>query len=108
MVRVRSAAGALKLINARETNVLPAIVRNATVNLDEGMVLVIGETVYQGSEALHRLALMSSRSGIMNRWHYWLFRSRWRSRRLYPIFKGIRNSILWMLRIPRIENTSGD
>ncbi len=96
-MRVRSAAGDFTLINAREPDTLPDSIRAMELNLDDGMVLVMGDAVYQGADALHRLALMGGRSGLMNRLHGWLFRSPTRSRWLYPLFQAIRNSLLLIL-----------
>lgn len=104
MIRVRAVAGELTVINARDTQALPEVIQQMDMNLDDGMILIVGESVYAGADALHRLALMGGRSDILNRWHYWLFRSRRRSRWLYPVFRAIRNGLLWILRIPSIED----
>jgi hypothetical protein len=37
------------------------------LDIDQGMVLKMGDRLYYGSDAIHALALISSRSGIFNR-----------------------------------------
>lgn len=39
----------------------------AGLDVDQGMVLKVGERLYYGSDAIHVLALLSSRSGLFNR-----------------------------------------
>ena len=104
VVRIRDSVGDLKIVNARDDS---AIMREITAqghDIDEGMVLKMGEQFYYGSDAIHALALISSRSGIFNRLNFWMFKSRRVSRVLYPVLAGCRGLLLKLLRRSRINN----
>ena len=73
-------------------------------DMDQGMVLKIGEELYYGSDAIHVLALISSPSGLFNRLNYWVFRSQVLSRLIYPLLRFFRNLLLKALRKTRINN----
>jgi hypothetical protein len=68
------------------------------------MVLKMGDELYYGSDAIHALALIGSRSGFFNRFNYWMFKSRMRSRMLYPVLRFFRNFLLKLLRRTKINN----
>jgi len=76
------------------------------LDIDQGMVLIIGEKLYYGSDAMHALALISSRSGIFNRINYWIFKSKSVSSLLYPVLRIFRNLLLKILRKTKINNLS--
>ncbi|MCB1785331.1 MAG: DUF393 domain-containing protein [Chromatiaceae bacterium] len=104
MVRIRSRLGRLQTIDAREDSAAKEWVNERGLDLDQGMVVVIGDNFYHGADAMHVLALMSSRSDTWNRINYRTFRSRRRSRWLYPILRSLRNTLLRVLRVRKINN----
>jgi len=104
MVRIRESVGALHLVNARDASGIMSEITAKGLDIDEGMVLKFGNTLYYGADAIHVLSLMSSRSGAFNRLTYWIFRSKSRSTILYPLFRFFRNLLLKLLRKARINN----
>jgi predicted DCC family thiol-disulfide oxidoreductase YuxK len=104
MVRIREAAGALRLVNARDAGEIMDEITAKYLDIDEGMVLKVGNTLYYGADAIHVLSLMSSRTGAFNRLTYWIFRSKGRSAVLYPMFRFFRNLLLKFLGKSRINN----
>lgn len=104
LVRVRESAGKLVLVDAREDSAIMQEITAAGLDIDQGMVLKLQGRVYYGSEAMHVLSLLSTRSGIFNRINFWVFRSRWLSRVLYPIFRTFRNLFLKARRVSKINN----
>jgi len=104
MVRIRESVGALRLVNARDASGIMGEITAKGLDIDEGMVLKFGNTLYYGADAIHVLSLMSSRSGAFNRLTYWIFRSKSRSTILYPLFRFFRNLLLKVLRKARINN----
>jgi hypothetical protein len=76
----------------------------AGLDIDEGMVLFVGDELYYGADAIHMLALLGTRSGFFNRLTYHCFRSRRISKILYPLLKAARNLLLKVLRRRRINN----
>lgn len=97
LVRFRSAAGTVHLVNAREGGPLVREVLDAGFDLDEGMVLKVGDQIYHGADCIHALSLMSSESGLFNKLNAWVFRSPGRARFLYPILRAGRNAALRLL-----------
>ncbi len=104
MVRIRESVGALRLVNARDASGIMSEITAKGLDIDEGMVLKFGNTLYYGADAIHVLSLMSSRSGAFNRLTYWIFRSKRLSTILYPLFRFFRNLLLKLLRKARINN----
>lgn len=104
VVRIKESIGELKIIDARESSQVLDEITEMGLDIDQGMVLKMGDELYYGSDALHALALISSRSGIFNRINYWLFLSKRMSRILYPILRACRNLLLKLLRRTKINN----
>lgn len=95
----------LELIKARSNHELVTECKNRKLDLDEGFVLIIDTRFYHGSEALNHLALISSQSGIFNKFNYWVFKSATRSKILYPFLKFGRNTLLKIRRVKKINAT---
>jgi predicted DCC family thiol-disulfide oxidoreductase YuxK len=92
----------MQILNAREDHPEVREIKRRGLDLDEGFVLRIGADYYHGAEAIHRLALLSTPSGVFNRLNYFIFRSRTLSRLLYPALRLGRNLLLAMLGRRRI------
>jgi predicted DCC family thiol-disulfide oxidoreductase YuxK len=104
MIRVRESVGTLRLVNARGAGKIMDEITAKGLDIDEGMVLKVGNTLHYGADAIHVLSLMSSRVGTFNRLTYWMFRSKRLSTILYPLFRFFRNMLLKILRKSRINN----
>ena len=104
VVRVRRDVGNLKIVNARENSKVRNEITNLGLDIDQGMVLKIGKKIYYGADAIHTLALISSKSGIFNRVNYWIFKSKSASVILYPILRACRNLLLKILGKTKINN----
>jgi predicted DCC family thiol-disulfide oxidoreductase YuxK len=104
MVRIRGAAGALRLVNARDAGEVMDEITAKGLDIDDGMVLKVESTLYYGADAIHVLSLMSSRTGVFDRLTHWMFRSKGLSAILYPLFRFFRNLLLKLLRKSRINN----
>lgn len=103
-LRLEQAVGQLVLVSAREPSALRDEVKAKGLDIDNGMVLKIGDQLYDGSDAIHRLALMGTRCGLFNRLNALIFRSKMLSTLLYPLCKTFRDMLLWWLRIPKIRD----
>jgi predicted DCC family thiol-disulfide oxidoreductase YuxK len=104
LVRIRQSVGELKLINAREdTEVMQQITAHG-LDIDQGMVLKMGDNWYYGSDAIYMLSLLSSRSGLFNRLNYHLFKSKRLAKWLYPMLRFFRNLLLKLLGKRKINN----
>lgn len=104
LVRIRESAGRLVLIDARDGGPIMDEITAAGLDIDQGMVVKAGKTLYYGADAIHILALMGTRSGLFNRVAYWSFRNRSAARILYPALKACRNLLLKILGRTKINN----
>lgn len=104
MVRIKQSVGNLVLVNAREDSQIMKEITELDLDIDQGMVLKMGEQIYYGSDAIHALALISSRSGLFNRLCYWMFKSKSVSSILYPFCRSLRNLLLKLLKVKKINN----
>lgn len=97
-----AAGGELELIDAREHPEAMAGFGVGPAELEDGMVVLVGEERFHGAEALHALSRLSKPPG---RW--WVravaaaSRSPGRARFLYPILKAGRRVALALLGIKR-------
>lgn len=96
--------GHMQLVDARENSDVMNEVTALGLDIDEGMVVKDGDTLYYGAEAIHELALLSSKKGFINRCAAAAFRSRRMARVLYPVLKACRNLLLKLLGRTRINN----
>lgn len=103
-IDIDASAGTLERVDARDPGDIMDEITALGLDIDEGMVVKIGDSIFYGSDAINALALKSSRSGFFNRLAFWIFRSRRRSQLLYPLLKACRNLLLKVLRRTRINN----
>lgn len=104
IVRIREDVGDLKIINARDNSAVRNEITKMGFDIDQGMVLKMNGQIYYGSDAIHALALISSKSGVFNRLNFWIFKSKPRAYYLYPILRSCRNLLLKILRKTKINN----
>ena len=104
LVRIRQSVGVLTLVNAREDSTILRELTAQGLDIDQGMVLKMGDKLYYGSDAIYMLSLLSSRSGLFNRLNYHLFKSRKVANWLYPVLRACRNMLLKLLRKRKINN----
>ncbi|MEJ2441071.1 MAG: DCC1-like thiol-disulfide oxidoreductase family protein [Gammaproteobacteria bacterium] len=104
LVRIRDSVGDLKLVDARAPSAVMDEITAAGLDIDQGMVLKLGDALYYGADAIHMLSLIGSRSGVFNCVNYWLFRSKAISEVVYPIMRFFRNLLLKLLGKTKINN----
>ena len=104
LVRIEESAGELKLIDARESSEVLDEITALGLDIDQGMALKTEGEIYYGADAIHALALISSRSSVFNRLNYLMFFSKRVSRVLYPALRGGRNLLLKILGKTKINN----
>jgi len=108
MVRIRESVGKLVLVDAREPGSLMDEITEAGLDIDQGMVLVVGDRMYYGADAIHALVIMGTRSGAFNRLTYWCFKSKAVSAVLYPVLRAGRNLLLKILGRTKVNNLNFD
>lgn len=103
-IRIRAAVGALQLVDARQPGELMDDITRLGLDIDQGMVLKFNRVIYYGPDAIHMLALLSTASGVFNRFNYYLFSTKTGAKIFYPIGKALRTLLLKLLGIRPIEN----
>ena len=96
------------MVDARESPHLVQRLGEEGHDLDQGMVVVIGNAKYFGGDAMQILSLLSASTRVFNRFNLFLFRSPFRARLAYPVFRSLRRIILWGLRRPGIVSGGTD
>jgi hypothetical protein len=91
-------------VNAREGGKVLDEITAQGLDMDQGMVLIVGDQYYFGADAMHVLALMSHRVGFFNKLNYWMFKSKRLSKIIYPILRFCRNLLLRLMGRIKINN----
>ena len=104
LVRIREATGRLVLVDARDGGPIMDEITTAGLDIDQGMVVKVGGTLYYGSDAIHVLSLMGTNSGFFNRITHWSFKYRPVAKVLYPVLRACRNLLLKTLGKTKINN----
>ncbi len=102
-LRIRRDVGALTLIDARSRPDLVAAFRAIGRDLDEGFACAVDGAVYCGADAVNVLALVSTGSRVVNRLNAAIFRSPRASRLLYPAMRAVRNALLRVRGVDRLD-----
>lgn len=106
LLRLKDAVGTVEPVNAREAKAAQhealAKVLAAGYRLDEGMAMLYRGDIAHGQDCIHRMALLSTRSGPFNRLNAWLFRSRRRAALAYPVLRAMRNLTLRLLGVAKL------
>ena len=58
VVRIRESVGELRIVDAREDSDVMNEITSQGLDIDQGMVLKMGNHLYYGSDAVHTLALI--------------------------------------------------
>lgn len=104
MVRIREDIGEFVLLDARDPSAVLDEITALGWDIDQGMVLKMDHQLYYGADAIHALALISSRAGFFNRLNYWMFKSKHLARIFYPLLRALRNLLLKLLGKTKINN----
>lgn len=98
----------LELIDARSGD-LGAIQGRDLSNLDfdQGFAVVVDGGVYHEAEAARVLAVLTKPRGVGYRLFRWLMRTESRREYWYPVMKSARRRLLFLLRVPPINQPAG-
>lgn len=107
LTRLRASAGALELIDARSNHPSLSEVREAGLDINQGMVVKYQGRLYHGADAMHVISLLSTRLPLFNSLMALMFSSRTVARVLYPLLRGGRNLTLRLMGRKRINWQSG-
>lgn len=103
LLRLKKMFSTVHLVNAREDSLYRRELVNRGININEGMVVNLGDQWFHGDDAMHYLSLMSADEGIVNSIMARIFRSQRRAKILYPVLRCGRNFTLRILGRRKIE-----
>ncbi len=103
-IDVSESVGELVRVDARDDSEIMTEITALGLDIDEGMVVRVGDEFHYGADAIHELAKLGSNKGFVNNAARLGFGSRRIARLLYPLFKFLRNMLLKMLGKTRINN----
>jgi predicted DCC family thiol-disulfide oxidoreductase YuxK len=106
LIRLRDAVGPVELLNIRISPEVATELTEQGFDLDKGMVLKLNGEYFYGEDCVHRLALLSTSSGIFNSINAFVFRHKVASALLYPVLKAGRRMALMLLGREKIHNHS--
>lgn len=108
LVKLNENVESIALVDARQDSPDRRQLTRNGYDLDRGMAVRVGDRLHFGADALSVLAQLSRRSDWFNRACFRLFRSRAISVLIYPLLRGVRNLVLWVMNIPQINNLKKD
>lgn len=103
-LKIKAAVGNLILVNAREPHPIMDELKLANMNIDEGMVVKVNDVLYHGADAQYILAMIGTDEDWFNRLNVILFSNKMVAKLIYPILKQIRNLVLKIKGISKINN----
>ncbi len=104
IIRIKDCFGKVEIINARENIDYINKITNKKFDINKGMIVLLNNQLYFGFEAIHVLALISSRSGVINKLNYIIFSSKFLSKLLYPVLRFSRYLLLFIMGKKAINN----
>lgn len=102
-LRLREAVGQIELINARKGGEVLCDLGVDQVLLEREMMFIYQGETFTGADAIHMLALLSTRYGIFNRSMVYLFSSKSLAHAIYPMLRIGRNITLQLLGRERLN-----
>ncbi len=104
LAKAHAEPGQIELIDAREQSDLMTEITRRGMDIDEGMVVEIEGELHYGADGIHRLATAANKTNFFNRFSRLLFKSERVANLLYPLMKAVRNILLRLMGIRRINN----
>lgn len=103
---IRQVEPRFEIVNARQYHPILEIINEKGLNLEEGFVLKIKNEYYHGADAINRLALISTDAGLFNSLNYFIFKSTYLSKILYPLLRTGRSILLYLLGIKKMDKAN--
>lgn len=99
-------SGELEIVDMRQDSAFKNEALAHGFDLDKGVVVKSGGTLFYGDEAMRFMAIRSNRKHFLGRMLHLIFRSPARSRLIYPFLSGTRRGLLWLRNLPTVQEES--
>jgi len=103
LVKLREIIDDVQLIDARTNPDYVSAMNDKGLNIDQGMLVVYGDALYYGADAMHILSMLSNPKSWINAFIAFFFKNKTLAKLLYPICKAFRNAVLFILRRTKIN-----
>ena len=103
-LRLMETIGEIALIDARANTQAAQTYWDLGYDLDQGMIVASGKTIYQGAAAVTALARLSSKNTLFNKLNHWVLAHAPLTRLAYPLMLLARRLALWLRGKTRLEN----
>lgn len=103
---IRQLESRFEIVNARQYHPILENIKEMGLDLEEGFVLKIENEYFHGADAINRLALITTHSGLFNRLNYFIFKSAYLSKILYPFLRTGRSIFLYLLGIRKLDRVN--
>jgi len=103
ILQIRKSVGKLEIINARSESAIVKDVKKLGYDLNKGILVIYEDRYYYGKDALNILAIIGSPCDFFNKINMVIFRSKILASIFYPFLKFIRNCLLFLLKIEKIN-----
>jgi len=94
----------LSLVDARKDGPLMEEITKKGLDIDQGMVLKTGDTLYYGSDAMRQISLRAQKKGWLALINRLFFTRQSHADIFYPLGRSLRNGLLRLLGIEDIQN----
>ena len=84
----------VRMKNAREHKILASSYKQSEFDLNDGMIVIINDQLYYGSDAVHAMAMLASSDTLARKINFFIFRHKTLSYILYPLMKAVRTLTL--------------
>jgi predicted DCC family thiol-disulfide oxidoreductase YuxK len=108
ILKIQQSIGKLQIINARSNHQLVKHIKKLGYDLNEGILVIFQDKYYHGKDAMNLLAMIGSPSDLLNKINIVIFRSKILTSIFYPLLKFIRNSLLFLLKIEKINMNNNE
>ena len=92
----------VSLFDLRETPEKVSYFVNKGYDVNQGMVVVLDDSIYFGHEAIYMIAALSNKNKFIGSVYFFFFSNKKVTKLLYPIMKIVRNFTLLILRRKKI------
>lgn len=103
LVKLRENIEDVQLIDARTNPDYVTAMNEKGLNIDQGMLVIYGDTLYYGADAMYILSMLTDTKSWINAFIAFFFKHKILARAFYPICKAFRNAVLFLLRRTKIN-----
>ena len=103
LLKLKSILPELQLLNAHSHKDLVDHFRNEGLEINDGMIFSLDESIYYGPDCIHALTVLADNNSFFSRLNKIIFKNKKRAKILYPILVHMRKLYFTIMRKSLIE-----